>query len=340
MKSFVIKEPYSTALTNIEMPSPEEGEVLLKIDRIGMCGTDLSTFTGRNPLVAYPRIPGHEISAVVEQVTSRVPPDIREGMKVTVYPYRSCGSCAACRQGRTNCCRYNKTLGVQRDGALQEYFAISWQNLIPAENLSSAERALVEPLSIGMHAVDRGEITPEDTVGVFGCGVVGLSVIAGANSAGATVVAIDIDDSKLKIAQRCGATHVINSATMDLRRTLGDITGGHGPEVMVKAVGSPQTFRAAVDEVSFAGRVVYIGYTRDPVEYETQFFVKKELDIRGSRNATRDDFQRVMEILRSEQFPVEKVVTDTVLLSQAGEALRVWSEAPQAYTKIQVRFEE
>lgn len=340
MKSFIIEEPYSTTLIEKNIPSPEEGEVLLKINRIGLCGTDLSTFTGKNPLVEYPRIPGHEISAVVEQVTSQVPSDIREGMEVTVYPYSSCGTCAACRRGRTNCCRYNETLGVQRDGALQEFFTISWQNLIPSENLSHAELALVEPLSIGMHAVERGEIAPEDTVGVFGCGVVGLSVISGAKFTGATVVAIDIDDGKLAIAKQCGAAHVINSAKADLGMTLNDITKGHGPEVMVEAVGSPQTFRAAVDEVAFAGRVVYIGYTRDPVEYDTQYFVKKELDIRGSRNAMRDDIHRVMEILRSGEFPVEKVLTASVPLSQAAESLRAWSDAPQAYTKIQVSFEE
>ncbi len=340
MKSFVIEEPHRAILMDRDIPSPGEGEVLLRITRIGLCGTDLSTFNGKNPLVKYPRIPGHEISAIVEQITSQVPSDIREGMAVIVYPYSSCGTCAACRRGRTNCCRYNETLGVQRDGALQEFFPVSWQSLIPSEEFSPAELALVEPLSIGMHAVDRGAITSDDTVGIFGCGVVGLSAISGAGFTGATVVAIDIDDNKLEIARQCGATHIINSERENLSGALNELTNDHGPEVMIEAVGSPQTFRAAVDEVAFAGRVIYIGYTRDPVEYDTQFFVKKELDIRGSRNATRDDFHRVMEILRSGQFPVEKVLSATVPLSQAVESLQGWSDAPQAYTKIQVSFEE
>jgi len=190
---------------------------------------------------------------------------------------------------------------------------------------------------VGFHAVARGRVASTDTVVVFGCGMIGLGAIAGAAlQRGATVIAVDIEDAKLALARRAGATHVINSRTESLHERLQSLTRGDGPGVAIEAVGTPATYQAAVAEVGFAGRVVCIGYTQTPVPYETKFFVLKELDILGSRNSTPEDFQAVIRLLEDGRYPAAETVTDTVSFAQAGAALRQWSEQPAAVTKIHV----
>src|SRR6476646_474637 len=166
-----------------------------------MCGSDLNTFRGYNPLVTYPRIPGHEIAATVEAVGAGVPSEFRPGVDVTVSPYTNCGTCAACRRGRPNACQSNQTLGVQRDGGMTSYFVAPWRKLFSSGGLSLRELSVVEPLSVGFHACNRGRVTSSDTVLVLGCGTVGLGAIAAASFAGAKVIAADLDDAKLDLAR-------------------------------------------------------------------------------------------------------------------------------------------
>lgn len=339
MQALVIEKPGIAKLIEKDCPTPGPTDVLLRTRVVGYCGSDLSTFRGLNPLVSYPRVPGHEIAATIEAVGSDVPDDWKCGQNVLVLPYTSCGSCTACRQGRTNCCQYNQTLGVQRDGAMSEYFAAPYNKLLSSPKLSLRELALVEPLTVGFHAVARGRVARDEPVAVFGCGAIGLGVIAGAAARGARVIAIDVDDTKLAMAHKCGATIGINSLQESLHARLQELTDGHGPMVIVEAVGLPQTFRSAVEEVCFAGRVVYIGYAKAPVEYETKFFVMKELDILGSRNAMVDDFQAVIRLLENGNFPVNDVITTTVPFSVSGTILQSWSENPSAFTKIQVNVD-
>jgi threonine dehydrogenase-like Zn-dependent dehydrogenase len=166
---------------------------------------------------------------------------------------------------------------------------------------------------------------------------VGLGAIAGSARAGATVIAIDLDDRKLELARKAGAQHSIHSGKQDLHEALQEITGGHGPDVVIEAVGSPATFRAAVEEVAYTGRVAYIGWAKEPITYETKLFILKELDILGSRNSLTE-FPQVIEMLQQRRFPVEATISATVPLNKAGEALKAWSDAPQAYSKILVEM--
>lgn len=337
MKALQITEAGKSHIAEVPEPSaPGAGEVQLRVERVGYCGSDLSTYRGLNPLVSYPRIPGHEVSGTIEAVGDGVPAEWAVGLQVLALPYTNCGKCAACRAGRINACQYNQTLGVQRDGAMTERINLPYQKLLTSPKLSPAEMALVEPLTVGFHAVDRGAVTADDTVAVYGCGAIGLGVIAGAAVRGARVVAIDLDPDKLDLAKACGAKETINGGEQDTHAVLQELTDGDGPEVMVEAVGLPATFRACVEEVAFAGRIVYIGYAKAPVEYETKYFVMKELDIRGSRNAIRKDFEAVIELLESGEFPVDRVITRTVSLDEAPAALAAWAENPGAVTKIQV----
>jgi threonine dehydrogenase-like Zn-dependent dehydrogenase len=287
--------------------------------------------------VTYPRIPGHEVAATLE----RVPVNdlgLAEGMNVTLSPYTSCGKCTACRQGRFNACRSNQTLGVQRDGALLDHFSMPLAKLYAAP-LSIEELCLVEPLTVGCHAVARGRVTAADTVAVYGCGGVGLGAVSAAAFRNANVIAIDIDDKKLAIGRNSGARHLINSSCDDVHLRLQEITEGHGPNVIIEAIGRPDTFRAAVEEVAFTGRVVYIGYAKDHVSYETRLFVQKELDILGSRNALPQDFKEVIRMFEQKRFPTEEAISATVPIEEAPAILRAWSENPAAFTKIMITLD-
>jgi 2-desacetyl-2-hydroxyethyl bacteriochlorophyllide A dehydrogenase len=339
MKTFLIEKPGVFRFGEAEMPSPGPGEVLLKIKRIGLCGSDLTTWRGLNPMVSYPRIPGHEIAATIEESGAEVPAHLTPGLLVTVVPYTTCGQCPSCRSGRVNACQFNQTLGVQRDGALCEYLVVPWEKVLYSQKLTAQEYALVEPLSVGFHAVERGRITDADTVAVFGAGMIGLGAIAGAAlRKGARVIAIDLDHQKLALARQAGAAEVINSREENLHDRLAELTGGNGPGVVIEAVGAAETFVAAVSEVAFAGRVVYIGYAKSPVAYETKYFVMKELDILGSRNALTADFQNVIAMLESGTYPVGGTVTGTLPFAEAGAALQSWSANPSVTTKIHIHL--
>ena len=338
MKAFSITAPGQTAVTEHQQPRPGPHDILLRSRLIGMCGTDLSTFRGKNPLVSYPRIPGHEIAATVVETGAEVPREFQPGIDVTVYPNTNCGACASCKRGRTNACKFNQTMGVQRDGAMTGYFTAPWQKVYRADGLSLTELTLVEPLAVGFHAAERGRVTSPDIVAVIGCGTVGLGAIAAAAWRGATAIAIDLGEEKLTLAKQAGAHHAINSAQQDVHEELLAVTNGLGPDVIIEAVGAPGTYRMAVEEVAHTGRVVYIGWAKEPISYETKLFVHKELDILGSRNSLTE-FPAVIDMLQQHRFPVEATISARVPLDEAGAALQRWSEAPQSYTKILVNMD-
>jgi len=325
--------PGVAAVAEVPNIAAEPGEALLRVKMVGMCGTDLNTFRGRNTMVTFPRVPGHEVAAEVVEGGGA----LAAGTAVTISPYTSCGICPSCERGRVNACQFNETMGVQRDGAMTEYISVPIEKLYAAK-LSIKELCLVEPLTVGFHAAARGRVTAEDTVAVFGCGGVGLGAIASAAFRGAETIAIDMDDAKLEIARKAGAKHLIHSKNEDLHERLTAITGGRGPDVMIEAIGLPQTFRAAVEEVAFTGRVVYIGYAKEPVAYETRLFVQKELDILGSRNALPEDFREVIRMLEAGRFPVENAVSAVVPMEDAARMLGEWSDAPGKFTKIMVEI--
>ena len=339
MRALVIESPGRAGLGTLAEPELGEGQVLVRVRTVGFCGSDLNTFRGLNPLVSYPRVPGHEIAGIIEETGHGVPRELRPGTLVTVVPYTACGQCTACRRGRVNTCRNNQTLGVQRDGALTEWITLPWQTLLPGDGLDRRELALVEPLAVGFHAVARGRVAEGDVVAVIGTGAVGLGAVAGAVRAGATVVAVDVDDAKLAMARRAGATHVVNSSTGSLHDQLQELTNGDGPDVVIEAVGLPETFLASVAEVAVAGRVVYIGYAKAPVSFDTTQFVRKELDVLGARNATAEDFRAVFALMRGKSFPVSDVVTCVVPMDEAADALRGWDANPHLVTRIHVDIE-
>lgn len=338
MKAIQITKPSVMKVVDMEKPCVGAGEVMVKLHYVGFCGSDLNTFLGRNPMVKLPVIPGHEVGAVIEAVGEGVPEELKTGMSVTLNPYTNCGKCAACRNGRVNACQFNETLGVQRSGVMTEYAVVPWQKIIPAEGISPRDCALIEPMSVGFHAVSRAGVEDNETVLVIGCGMVGLGAVVRAALRGATVIALDLDDDKLALAKQVGATYVINSLKEDVHERVLQLTQGLGADVVIEAVGSPATYVMAVNEVSFTGRVVCIGYAKSEVSFQTKLFVQKELDIRGSRNATPSDFRSVIHYMKTTDFPAESFISRIVTPDEAADAIQQWADAPAKIFRILVKF--
>ena len=324
----------------VDVPEQEmkAGDVMIRLQYVGFCGSDLNTYLGRNPMVKLPVIPGHEVGAVIEAVGSEVPEGLKPGMVVTVNPYTNCGKCASCRNARPNACQHNETLGVQRNGSMRERLVLPWEKVIPAGLLTPRECALVEPMSVGFHAVSRAQVTDSDVVLVIGCGMVGMGAVVRSALRGATVIAADIDDEKLQLAREMGASYTLNTKTDDVNARLLEMTSGFGPDVVIEAVGSTPTYQMAVDVVAFTGRVVCIGYAKSEVSFQTKYFVQKELDSRGSRNALPQDFRAVIHYMERRTCPVDRLISSEVTPEEAQKAMDEWAAAPGKVFRILTKF--
>ncbi|MBE6330957.1 MAG: zinc-binding alcohol dehydrogenase family protein [Bacteroidales bacterium] len=338
MKALQIPALQTIKVVELAKPEVKAGEVLLKLKYVGFCGSDLNTFLGRNAMAKANVIPGHEIGAVIEAVGEGCPDTLKVGQVVTVNPYTNCGHCASCRNGRVNACKNNETLGVQRDGAMREFISLPWQKIIPVKGVSARDCALIEPMSVGFHAVDRGQVTDIDTVLVFGCGMVGLGAIVRAVQRGAVVIACDLSEEKLALAKSCGAAYGINSKTENVVERINEITDGMGADVVIEAVGSPITYQTAIDAVGFTGRVVCIGYSKNEVSFQTKYFVQKELDILGSRNAMPNDFRAVQRFMQNTNIPMEPFISGIIKPEDAQQTMEKWAANPGQVFRILVEF--
>lgn len=338
MKALCIEGTGRTALRDIPEQEPGPGDVLVGIRHVGLCGSDLNMFRGLNPLVQLPRIPGHEIGGEILRVGKDVPAPLKPGRRVTVLPYTSCGTCSSCRKGRAHACRHNRTLGVQQDGGLKERLVVPHEKIIVNETLAPRHLPLVEPLSVGFHAVLRGRVQAGDKVLVLGCGMIGVGALLGAARQGAEVTVLDIAADKLALARTLGAAHVIDPGTLDAAAAVGRLTDGDGYDVVIEAVGVPDTFVQAIDFAGFAGRVVYIGYCKAPVSYRTEIFNLKELDIMGSRNATLEDFHAAARCLEEMGEGADRLISTTFPFARADQALPFWEAHRATLLKIMVEL--
>ena len=338
MKAIQITGERQMQIVDVPEQEMKAGDVMIRLQYVGFCGSDLNTYLGRNPMVKLPVIPGHEVGAVIEAVGSEVPEGLKPGMVVTVNPYTNCGKCASCRNARPNACQHNETLGVQRNGSMRERLVLPWEKVIPAGLLTPRECALVEPMSVGFHAVSRAQVTDSDVVLVSGCGMVGMGAVVRSALRGATVIAADIDDEKLQLAREMGASYTLNTKTDDVNSRLLEMTSGFGPDVVIEAVGSTPTYQMAVDVVAFTGRVVCIGYAKSEVSFQTKYFVQKELDIRGSRNALPQDFRAVIHYMERRTCPVDRLISSEVSPEEAQKALDEWAAAPGKVFRILTKF--
>lgn len=338
MKAMIFDAPGKIRITSATFPEMKPGEVLLKIKMVGLCGTDLNIYKGKMPLVSFPRIPGHEISAEIIDKGSEVPDSIKTGNAVTVYPYTSCGKCSACRLGKFNTCMYNQTMGVQRDGAMSQYFSVPYSKVFQNKILSCNELALVEPLSVGYHATNRARVSEYETVLVLGCGMIGIGASLAALRKKATVIVLDMDEKKLSLIQSFGVHHVVNSMREDALSTILDITNGEGPDVCIEAVGASATYRLALEASSFGGRIVCIGYAHSEISLNTSLIVKKELDITGSRNAL-NEFSEVISMLEEKKFDTARLISSVCKMEEVDGAFQHWEKKPGDVIKILVEID-
>lgn len=334
MRALAIEAPGTARVVERAEPAAGPGDVVVSVKCVGLCGTDLSSYLGKNPLVSYPRVIGHEISGIIEAVGPGVT-GWAPGVAVAISPYKNCGDCPACRAGRPNACRNNQTLGVQREGALAERAVVPASRLFTSSRLSLEHLALVEPFSVGMHAVGRARVTSGDTVLVIGCGGVGAGAVAGAAGRGARVIALDLSEAKRAQARTLGATAAVDGGAPDVAEQIAALTSGDGPTVVIEAVGSPDTYRLALEVVASCGRIACLGWVKGDVALEARHIVAKEVDLLGSRNAL-DEFAEVIALFESGRIDPRLTVTHRVSIDEVPATLARWAAQPADVGKVLV----
>jgi L-gulonate 5-dehydrogenase len=339
MKIGIVEKPAALRIAEREMPRAAAGaEVLVKVARVGICGSDIHIYHGKNPFAVYPRVWGHEIAGEVVETGSGVEA-VKVGAHVAVEPIIPCGVCYACRQGRGNVCERLKVMGVHIDGGCQEYMLVPAANVheIPA-SVPWEEAVLVEPFTIGAQACYRGNVRSGDIVLVMGAGPIGLTAAVMAKLAGAELIITDLVPEKLQYAKSLGADHTINVKEQNLFEAVREITGGMGANVTIDAVCNKKSFEDAVELTSAAGRVVELSFNDVASDIAPVGIVKKELDICGSRLQTKR-FPVVIDYLKQGKLPLAGFVSKVFPIDQMVEAFDYTDKNNAAIRKVIVSFE-
>ena len=339
MKTVKINKPFEIDVVDTEKPVPREGEALLQVLYCGICGADVASFTGNQPFTTYPRIPGHEFSARIVEI-----PENSRGLKagdiVTCNPYFNCGKCYSCKRGFVNCCTDNQTMGVQRDGSFREYIVMPIERIYEGKGLSAQELALVEPFTIGWHALSRTEIKPTDRVLVVGAGPIGLFATISAVAKGATVYVADILDGRLEKAVKFGAKGTINSSKVDIVEEAMRITDGDGFDVCVEACGSSVTFLNCIDCAAFAGKIILIGNGKKETTFLHSILLKKELNVFGSRNSFPKDFKAVISLISTGKVNVMDMVSAVYPIDDVAAAFDALTHNDGSLSKVLIKVSE
>ncbi|UII75375.1 zinc-binding alcohol dehydrogenase family protein [Flagellimonas sp. HMM57] len=335
MKYLVCKKPGTFLLKEKEYPIRNKGEALLKINKVGICGTDLHAYAGRQAFFTYPRILGHELAAEVLEIDEN-PHGIQNGDKVVIMPYLSCGTCVACRTGKTNCCTNISVLGVHSDGGMQEQITVPVNVLLPAKGLSDDHIVIVEPLAIGAHAIRRANIQPQENIAVIGCGPIGIGLMKLAQIARANVIALDINEERLRYAkEKIGVDHVVNVANDPIQQIV-DLTNGDMCTAVFDASGHKGALESGIDYMSHGGRFVLVGLSKGELTYKHPAIHAKETTIMCSRNATTADFEHVINVL--DKFPVESFITHNVPFTEMIANFDNWLDPKFGVMKATVDF--
>jgi 2-desacetyl-2-hydroxyethyl bacteriochlorophyllide A dehydrogenase len=322
MRALVCEQPGTLTLTERPDPRPREGEAIIRIRRVGVCGTDFHIFAGKHPYLAYPRIMGHELAGEV----AHAPPGsaLRQGQTVYIVPYIACGHCRACRRGLTNACRNLSVLGVHQDGGMAEYLAVPEVNVIAADGLSLDDAATVEFLAIGAHGISRGAVTELDRVLVIGAGPIGMSAIIFAAQRGAQVTALDTRQDRLDVARTFLGAQSTTLLSDQTQSEFEHATDGDLFDVVVDATGNAASIRRGLDFVGHGGRHVLLSVVRDDLVFPDPEFHKRETTLLASRNALPADFAHVVSAIRAGRIPTEILRTHRAPLSEAATSFPAW----------------
>lgn len=328
--------PGRIEIAEAEEPVPGPEQALLDVQVVGICGSDYHLFRGTHPYARFPLVQGHEFSGLVRTLPPDYTGPARVGDMVAVEPLIPCGTCLACSRGRYNCCARLLVLGAHVPGALADSISVRTESLHLVGDLDAELAALVEPVSIGLQAVDRGEIGRDDDVVVLGGGPIGLASTLAAARRGARVLVADRFDSRLRAARGAGAASTVNTDSTDLLTSAADFTGRRGAAVVIDATGVPELIRTAVDLVAHSGTVVVVGISDLDVAIPVVEFTRKELDIRGSRNS-RNLFPEAIEMIRAHRDEVRSWVTHRVGLDDVPSVIKRATEHPEDVEKVVVR---
>lgn len=331
MKSILLKKPFEISVAEIEDKKCPEGEVKVEILSMGICGSDVAAYKGTSPLVTYPRVIGHELVGRVIEVKGEA--DFKIGDMVALEPYIYCGVCYPCSIDRTNCCENLSVLGVHRDGGMCEKFCHPIHLTHKVEGISLEKAAIIEPLTISLHAIHRLDVKVGEHVLIFGAGPIGHLAAQAAMVDGGIPIVVDIVDERLKLAESVGVEFTINSAKEDLIKRVSEITNGRMAECVVEATGAAPCVRASIDVVSAAGRIAFVGWPHEEILLPTAIFTRKELDLRGSRNS-KGEFPLAIELIREGKINVDPIISEVVSFDELPEAVVKLAENPGKYLKI------
>ena len=335
MKTLTCTEPGAFAYGFAEMPELRPGNAIIKIKRIGICGTDLHAFEGTQPFFSYPRILGHELAG--ELVDFDDAPDFKKGEAVTVIPYFNCGHCIACRSGKPNCCTQIQVCGVHINGGMAEYLAVPSRLLVHGEGLSFDELALVEPLAIGAHGVRRADVKEGEFVLVVGAGPIGLGTMEFARIAGGKVIALDINENRLNFCKEKLKVHyTISASAENVMERLQEITNGDMPTVVIDATGSQKAINNAFQYMAHGARYVLVGLQKGEICFSHPEFHKREATLMSSRNATREDFEHVISAMKKGLVDPTTYITHRVNFDEVKDQFESWLDPKKGVIKAMV----
>ncbi|CAM4018852.1 zinc-binding alcohol dehydrogenase family protein [Lederbergia lenta] len=336
-----VRIPEANIIEIIDVPEPQleqANEVKIKIKRVGICGSDMHIYHGTNPLATYPRIVGHEVAGKIVEIGSSVS-KVAVGDHVVIEPISYCGECYACKNGRPNVCKEVSVFGVHEDGGMREFAVLSERQVHKVDSeIDWNEAVMAEPYTIGAQATWRGNVQEGQTVFIQGAGPIGITVLKMAKLRGATVIISDFTNERLTFAKENGADYTINPSEVDVESKINEITNDEGANVVIDAVGLPQTFELSVNVASVAGNVVLLGFNATPSSIAQMPITKKELTITGSRLQT-NQFGKVVELINEKKLTHNGLVTHTFPLDKVKEAFAFIEENPQLVRKAVIEFD-
>lgn len=338
MRTLVCTDPGNFAYQPGEKPALTKGNTILRIKRIGICGTDLHAFEGTQPYFNYPRILGHELAG--EIVESDEAPGFSAGEIVTFIPYFNCGKCIACRSGKPNCCISIQVSGVHIDGGMVEYLSVPSYSLVHGEGLSVDALALVEPLAIGAHGIGRAGVTEGEFVLVVGVGPIGLGIMEFARIAGGKVIAMDINEARLAFCRdKLKVPHTVNALAADVTEQIKAITSGDMPTVVIDATGSMKAINNAFQYLAHGARYVLVGLQKGDICFSHPEFHKREATLMSSRNATRKDFEHVIAAMKKGLVDPTTYITHRVSFEGVKDEFESWLIPANGVIKAMVTIE-
>jgi len=335
MNALVCTEPGNFEYTEIAEPSMKAGHAIVRIRSIGICGTDLHAFEGTQPFFNYPRILGHELSG--ELIDFDDAPGFQRGEKVTFLPYINCGDCIACRAGKTNCCVNLLVCGVHIDGGMVDYYSIPSRLLVHSYGLDLTDLALVEPMAIGAHGISRADIKPGEFVLVIGAGPIGLATMEFARLKGAEIIAMDLNTHRLAFCKNSlGISNIIDAGKSDITERLSYITKGEMPTVVIDATGNRKAIHNGLNFLAHGGRYILIGLQKEEIMFSHPEFHRKETTLMSSRNATRHDFEYVIQNMVSRKINPRSFITNHVKFKDAAAGFSDWTDPLNHVIKVVV----